>query len=77
MKAIDCMAWRIGSLSRNSFEINLGYNIRNWALPLSFGGGIWADEEIGDYGQVYSCEYFRSVIVLILCFRVSIEWSVP
>lgn len=58
------------------WEICFGVNLRNWALPLAFGTGIWSDEECGDYGVVYSCEYFHAAIVNLLCFRLRVDWPV-
>jgi hypothetical protein len=58
----------------SGWEFLILWNARNWALPASFGGGVWADEEIGDYGQVFSCEYFGTVIVGIFCFWFYFTW---
>lgn len=65
--------WRVignGGIS----GVKVHWNIRNWALPVSFGAGIFADEERGDYGVLYSCEYFNSFILGILCFWIYVDW---
>lgn len=49
-------------------------NLQNWALPLSIGGGIWEDEEVGDYGTVYSIEECGAAIISFLCFSLRIDW---
>jgi len=55
-------------------ELGISYNLRNWALPLSFGTAIWEDTETGDYGTVYSCEYFWALIISVLCFKFRFDW---
>ena len=66
---------RCWSIKRGDYELAIQFMPNSWSLPFSFGGGIWADEEIGDYGTVYSCEYFRAIIVGILCFWIRLDVS--
>lgn len=68
-----CWPKGINNLPKH-LEFTFRVNPRNWALPLSIGGGIWEDEEVGDYGTVYSVEECGAIIVSCLCFSLRVDW---
>lgn len=61
--------WKVGRA-----ELELGYNWRNWALPLSFGAACWEDPELGDYGQRYGCDYYWGFVVRVLFVVFRFTW---
>ncbi len=67
--------WSFGrEWAQDGLQVVIQFRPNSWSLPVSFGGGVWADEEIGDYGTVYSCEYFAEFIVGVLCFWFRFSW---
>lgn len=59
---------------KGKVDVTFRFNLRNWALPVAFGGGIWEDYDTGEYGQKYGCEMYWAVILSLLCWSVKVEW---
>jgi hypothetical protein len=73
------MSWAVGYItSRQSmgrqWNLSLRWNLRNWALPIGFGGACWEDPELGDYGQRYGCDYYWGFILRVLCVSLEFNW---